>query len=61
MNADDPKANTNLYFPYKGTRSASASDATASGKIRLTHRLGQNLDVFASVGHTERVPDPQDR
>jgi iron complex outermembrane receptor protein len=32
-----------------------------SGNIRLTHRVSDTLKIGGGVGHTERVPDPQER
>jgi len=59
--ADAAKANTDLYFAYKGTRRTSATDTTGSGKIRVTHRIGDSFNVNVGFGHTERVVDPQER
>lgn len=59
--ADPAKANTNLYFAYHETRSTSASDVMPSGNTRVTHRVSENLKIAGGVGHTERVPDPQER
>ena len=59
--ADAEKANTNLYFAYHDTRSTSASDVMPSGNIRMTHRVSENLKTGGGIGHTERVPDPQER
>jgi iron complex outermembrane receptor protein len=59
--ADPEKANANLYFAYHDTRSTSASDVMPSGNIRLTRRVSESLKIGGGVGHTERVPDPQER
>lgn len=59
--ADAAKANTNLYLAYHDVRSTSASDVMPSGNVRLTHRVSENLKIGGGVGHTERVPDPQER
>jgi iron complex outermembrane recepter protein len=59
--ADAAKANTDLYFAYKGTRSVSASDTGVSGKVRLVRRLGEGFELSGGVGHAYRVPDPQER
>jgi iron complex outermembrane receptor protein len=32
-----------------------------SGNIRVTHRLSENLQIGGGLGHTERVPDAQER
>jgi len=58
---DAAKANTDLYFAYNGTRSTSATDTGASGKVRLTRQIGSSLEAFAGVGRTFRVPDPAER
>jgi iron complex outermembrane receptor protein len=58
---DAAKANTDLYFAYNGTRSVSAIDTGASGKIRVTRQVGSNLEVLAGLGHTFRVPDAVER
>ena len=58
---DAAKANTDLYFAYNGTRSTSATDTGASGKVRLTRQIGSSLEAFAGLGHTFRVPDPAER
>jgi iron complex outermembrane recepter protein len=59
--ADAAKANTDLYYAYQGTRAVSASDAGPSGKARVVRRVGDRLEISAGVGHTFRVPDPQER
>jgi iron complex outermembrane receptor protein len=59
--ADASKANTGLYYAYNGTRSTSTTDAGVSAKARVTHRVGNLFELTAGVGHTERVPDPQER
>jgi iron complex outermembrane receptor protein len=59
--ADAARANTDLYFAYNGTRSVAATDTGASGKIRVTRQYGSSLEILAGLGHTLRVPDPQER
>jgi iron complex outermembrane recepter protein len=59
--ADATRANTNLYFAYKGTTATSATDTGTSGKVRVIHRFGTNLDVDLGVGRTNHVPDPEER
>jgi iron complex outermembrane receptor protein len=59
--ADPEKASTNLYFAYHGTRATSASDVMPSGHVRLTHRINERFRMTGGVGHTERVPDAQER
>jgi iron complex outermembrane recepter protein len=59
--ADADHASTNLYFAYHGTRSTSASDLMPSGHVRLSRRLSEHMTIAGGIGHTERVPDPQER
>ncbi len=59
--ADPEKADTDLYFAYHDTRSTAASDVMPSGNVRVTHHASANLTIGGGIGHTERVPDPQER
>ncbi len=59
--ADTAKANTDLYFAYQNTRVTSAADTAPSGKVRATWRASSYVTVSGGVGHTVRVPDPQER
>ncbi len=59
--ADESKANTNLYYAYKDTRSTSATDTYPSGKVRLTYTMDNGLEVGAGLGHAARVPEHGER
>jgi iron complex outermembrane recepter protein len=59
--ADAAKANANLYFAYHSTRSTSATDLMPSANIRLSARASEHLKIAGGFGHTERVPDAQER
>jgi iron complex outermembrane receptor protein len=58
--ADERKANTDLYAAYHRTRSTSARDTLPSAKARLTWRRG-GLEIAAGLGHLGRVPEPNER
>jgi iron complex outermembrane recepter protein len=59
--ADAAKANTALYTAYQGRSQTSASDTYPSGKIRLAYKPAEGLTITGGLGHTVRVPDPQER
>jgi iron complex outermembrane recepter protein len=59
--ADASKANTALYMAYQGRSQTFASDTYPTGKIRLAYKASENLTLNAGLGHTVRVPDPQER
>jgi len=59
--ADSSKANTNLYFAYKNTRSTSKTDTYPSGNIQLFYELQKGTELFVGLGHSVRVPDAQER
>ena len=59
--ADSSKANTNLYFAYKNTRSTSKTDTYPSGNLQLFYELQKGTELFVGLGHSVRVPDPQER
>jgi iron complex outermembrane receptor protein len=59
--ADRSKANTNLYFDYKDTRSTSKRDTYPSGNIQLFYELQKGTELFVGLGHSVRVPDAQER
>jgi len=59
--ADTLKANTSLYFAYNSIRSTSATDTMPSGNARLSYNLPYGLEFNLGVGHTSRVPEPQER
>ncbi|MGV8040688.1 MAG: TonB-dependent receptor domain-containing protein [Thermoanaerobaculaceae bacterium] len=59
--ADEALAPTSLYWAYHGTRETSASDTLPSGNLRLTWTPSDAFELGLGFGHTERVPDPQER
>ncbi|GBC88101.1 Vitamin B12 transporter BtuB [bacterium HR13] len=59
--ADASKANTDLYFAYKNTRSTSKTDTYPSGNLQLFYSLSKETELFVGLGHSVRVPDPQER
>jgi iron complex outermembrane receptor protein len=59
--ADSSKANTNLYFAYKNTRSTSKTDTYPSGNVQLFYELQKGTELFVGLGHSVRVPDAQER
>jgi len=59
--ADSSKANTDLYFAYKNTRSTSKTDTYPSGNVQLFYELQKGTELFVGLGHSVRVPDPQER
>jgi iron complex outermembrane receptor protein len=59
--ADRSKANTNLYFAYKNTRSTSKTDTYPSGNVQLFYELQKGTELFVGLGHSVRVPDAQER
>jgi len=59
--ADSSKANTNLYFDYKDTRSTSKRDTYPSGNVQLFYELQKGTELFVGLGHSVRVPDAQER
>jgi iron complex outermembrane receptor protein len=59
--ADRSKANTGLYNTYKNTTSTSKTDTYPSGNIQLFYELQKGTELFVGLGHSVRVPDPQER
>lgn len=59
--ADDALAPTPLYWAYHSTRQTSATDTLPSGNLRLVWTPTASVELSLGVGHTERVPDPQER
>ncbi len=59
--ADSSKANTDLYYAYKNTRSTSKTDTYPSGNIQLFYEPTKGIEFFAGLGHSVRIPDPQER
>ncbi|MFI5093007.1 MAG: TonB-dependent receptor, partial [Candidatus Acidiferrales bacterium] len=52
---------TDLYFAYQNTRSPSHADNYGSGNLRLSYSLPRQIELFAGVGVTGRVPDAEER
>jgi iron complex outermembrane receptor protein len=61
MSTGVPGLNTNLYFAYQNTRSTSQTDNYGSGNLRLSYALRRQIEFFAGVGVTGRVPDADER
>jgi iron complex outermembrane receptor protein len=59
--ADAGLANQSLYLAYHGSARTSALDTYPSGKVRLSFTLAPTLTLSGGIGHTVRVPDPQER
>ena len=52
---------TDLFWAYKGTRSLSQTNMNPSGNVWLAYSLRKDLEIFAGLGRTVRLPDPQER
>ncbi len=61
MEATSNGFDSDLYQAYKGTRDNRATDAMASGNLRLTYSLADSWELFAGAGSSARVPDAQER
>jgi len=59
--ADPLKANTSLYYAYHSTRSTAMRDAEPSGNVRLRYSAPHGFEISGGVGHTARIPEPQER
>jgi len=59
--ADPARANIALYRAYHNTTTLSRSDVLPSGRAKLTVEVTRDLEVAASVGHTARVAEPNER
>jgi iron complex outermembrane receptor protein len=59
--ADESKANTDLYYAYHEVRDTSRDDVEPSFSLRLVQRIGRGLDLTAGVARTSRAPDPRER
>jgi iron complex outermembrane receptor protein len=59
--ADAAKANTSLYYAYNSTRSTSSSEMLPSGNVRLSYNSPLGFEVSGGVGHTSRVPEPEEQ
>lgn len=53
--------NRDLYWAYKGATALSSRDTSPSGAVRLAYSLPRGFEVFTGLGHTARLPDPQER
>jgi iron complex outermembrane receptor protein len=54
-------ANTRLYQAYKGTADLERRDTKPSGQIHASYGLSGQVELFAGVSSTVRVPDAQER
>ena len=59
--ARSPALNTDLYWAYTGARAVSKTDTHPSGNFQLAYTLPKGFELFAGLGHTVRLPDPQER
>jgi len=59
--ARSPLLNTDLFWAYKGTRNLSRTDTNPSASAWLAYSLGKGFELFSGLGHTVRLPDPQER
>jgi len=59
--ADETKANTNLYYAYNSTRLTSTTNNFPSGNMRLSFKTPVGIDISGGVGHAVRVPDARER
>jgi iron complex outermembrane receptor protein len=61
MSTGVPGLDTDLYFAYQNTRSTSHTNNYASGNLRLSYTLPRQIELFAGVGVTGRIPDAEER
>lgn len=54
-------ANTNLYEAYKGVSNLQRRDTNPSANARIHAGLSNDLELFAGIGSTVRLPDAQER
>jgi iron complex outermembrane receptor protein len=59
--ADRAKAGLALYSAYHGTDQTSRTDVLPSGRAKVTVQVSSSIDVAASVGHTARVAEANER
>jgi len=59
--ADPLKANTALYYAYHSTRLISVRNTEPSGNVRLRYSAPHGFEISGGVGHTFRIPEPQER
>lgn len=52
---------TDLFGAYKGATPRSRTDTNPAGYVQLAYALGKRAEIFGGVGHTVRLPDPQER
>jgi len=55
------KDRSSVYSLYHGSADIDQSDTYASGNIKMNYAVSDALSAFAGFGHTERVPDPEER
>ena len=58
--ADSSLANTNLYYAYQNSRATQSDNLMPSGFVSATWGLAGLVEMRAGVGHSARVPDPQE-
>ncbi len=59
--ADEFKANTDLYYAYHGVRDTSRSDTEPSASVQVTHRFNSSLSLSGGLSTATRSPDPRER
>ena len=59
--ADRSKAALSLYAAYHGTDDTSRRDVLPSGRAKLSWQAGPDVTLAASVGHTARVAEANER
>ncbi len=52
---------TALYTPYFGNAPLSSKENLFGGNLQLTYRVSDNMKLFAGFGHSERLPDANER
>lgn len=59
--ADAAKANVALYTAYHGASETSRADVIPSGRAKLTVQVSPDVELAATVGHTARVAEANER
>lgn len=59
--AEGTRAGTDLSFAYWGTRSLARGDTLPSGKLRVEWDAKEELELAATLGHTTRVAEGNER
>jgi iron complex outermembrane receptor protein len=59
--AEPRKDRSSVYSLYHGSVDTDQSDTYLSGNIKVNFTVTDAMSVFAGFGHTERVPDPEER